>query len=157
MSEENLELNSQSSKTLIESLQSEKNIYDCIVEENTIKVIVHSEIHQAINLIIKSLIKSRLLAKEEEGKFKEKLRQLAFKDQAFVEYSSIKTISRYPHNHPLRKHESITKDIENILCDFITNENSEFAIERLNKLSSAVSPDTSRIITKTIDKLVKFH
>ncbi|MFP3015743.1 MAG: hypothetical protein ACEY3B_05585 [Wolbachia sp.] len=156
MSEENLELNSQSSKTLIESLQSKKN-YDCIVEENTIKVIVHSEIHQAINLIIKSLIKSLLLAKEEEGKFKEKLRQLAFKDQAFVEYSSIKTISRYPHNHPLRKHESITKDIENILCDFITNENSEFAIERLNKLSSAVSPDTPRIITKTIDKLVKFH
>lgn len=157
MSEENLELNSQSSKKLIESLQSEKNIYDCIVEENTIKVIVHSEIHQAINLIIKSLIKSRLLAKEEEGKFKEKLRQLAFKDQAFVEYSSIKTISRYPHNHPLRKHESITKDIENILCDFIANENSEFAIERLNRLSSAVSPDTPRIITKTIDKLVKFH
>ncbi len=157
MSEENLELNSQSSKTLIESLQSKKNTYDCIVEENTIKVIVHSEIHQAINLIIKSLIKSRLLAKEEEGKFKEKLRQLAFKDQAFVEYSSIKTISRYPHNHPLRKHESITKDIENILCDFIANENSEFAIERLNRLSSAVSPDTPRIITKTIDKLVKFH
>ncbi len=88
--------------------------------------IVHSEMHQAINLIIKSLIKSRLLAKEEEGKFKEKLRQLAFKDQAFVEYSSIRTINRYPHNHPLRKHESVTKDIENILCDFITNENSEF-------------------------------
>ncbi len=157
MSEENLELNSQNSRTLIESLKSEKSIYDCIVEENSIKVIVHSEMHQAINLIIKSLIKSRLLAKEEEGKFKEKLRQLAFKDQAFVEYSSIRTINRYPHNHPLRKHESVTKDIENILCDFITNENSEFAIERLNRLSSAVSPDTPRIITKTIDKLVKFH
>ncbi|WP_375603971.1 hypothetical protein NOX90_06360 [Wolbachia endosymbiont of Anurida maritima] len=157
MSEENLELNSQNSRALIESLKSEKSIYDCIVEENTIKVIVHSEMHQAINLIIKSLMKSRLLAKEEEGKFKEKLRQLAFKDQAFVEYSSIKTINKYPHNHPLRKHESVTKDIENILCDFITNENSEFAIERLNRLSSAVSPDTPRIITKTIDKLVKFH
>ncbi|WP_395462125.1 hypothetical protein [Wolbachia endosymbiont (group A) of Melitta haemorrhoidalis] len=111
MSEENLELNSQSSKKLIESLKSEKSIYDCIAEENTIKVIVHSEMHQAINLIIKSLIKSRLLAKEEEGKFKEKLRQLAFKDQAFVEYSSIRTINRYPHNHPLRKHESVTKNL----------------------------------------------
>lgn len=91
-----MELNSQSSKTLIESLQSEKNIYDCIVEENTIKIIVHSKTHQAINLIIKPLMKSCLLAKEEEGKFKEKSRQLAFKDQAFVEYSSIKTISHNP-------------------------------------------------------------
>ncbi len=92
ISEENLELNSQNSKMLIESLKSEKSTYDCIVEENIIKVIVHSEIHQAINSIIKSLIKSCLLARDEEEKFKEKLRQLAFKDQAFVEYSSIKTI-----------------------------------------------------------------
>lgn len=157
ISEENLELNSQNSKMLIESLKSEKSTYDCIVEENIIKVIVHSKIHQAINSIIKSLIKSCLLARDEEEKFKEKLRQLAFKDQAFVEYSSIKTIHRYPNNHPLRKHESVIKDIENILCDFIINENSGFAIERLNRLGSEVSPNTPRIITKTIDKLVKFH
>ncbi|MDR3132188.1 MAG: hypothetical protein LBU02_03800 [Rickettsiales bacterium] len=157
MSEKDLELSSQNSRMFIELLKSEKSIYDCIVEENTINVVVHSEIHQAINLVIKSLIKSSLLAQEEEAKLKEKLRQLAFKDQAFVEYSSIKTINRYPHNHPLRKYENITKGIENILCDFITNENSESAIEQLNRLNSKVSPDTPRIITKTIDKLVKFH
>ncbi|QOD38573.1 hypothetical protein [Candidatus Wolbachia massiliensis] len=157
MSEENLELNSQNSRTFIKLLKSEKGIYDCIIEENTINIVVHSEIHQAINSIVKSLIKSCLLAKEEEVKLIEKLRQLAFKDQAFVEYSSIKTINKYPHNHPLRKYESITRGIENILCDFIANENSEFAIEQLNRLSSEVSPDTPRIITKTIDKLVKFH
>lgn len=157
ISEENLELNSQNSKMLIESLKSEKSTYDCIVEENIIKVIVHSEIHQAINSIIKSLIKSCLLARDEEKKFKEKLRQLAFKDQAFVEYSSIKTIHRYPNSHPLRKHESVIKNIENILCDFIVNENSKSAIEQLDRLSSTISPNTPRIITKTIDKLVKFH
>jgi|GEM_PF-6476412 len=157
MSEKDLELSSQNSRMFIELLKSEKSIYNCIVEENTINVVVHSEIHQAINSVIKSLIKSSLLAQEEETKLKEKLRQLAFKDQAFVEYSSIKTINRYPHNHPLRKYENITKGIENILCDFITNENSESAIEQLNRLNSKVSPDTPRIITKTIDKLVKFH
>lgn len=157
MSEKDLELSSQNSRMFIELLKSEKSIYNCVVEENTINVVVHSEIHQAINLVIKSLIKSSLLAQEEEAKLKEKLRQLAFKDQAFVEYSSIKTINRYPHNHPLRKYENITKGIENILCDFITNENSESAIEQLNRLNSKVSPDTPRIITKTIDKLVKFH
>ncbi|WCR59043.1 MAG: hypothetical protein PG978_000457 [Wolbachia endosymbiont of Ctenocephalides felis wCfeF] len=157
MSEKDLELSSQNSRMFIELLKSEKSIYNCIVEENTINVVVHSEIHQAINSVIKSLIKSSLLAQEEEAKLKEKLRQLAFKDQAFVEYSSIKTINRYPHNHPLRKYENITKGIENILCDFITNENSESAIEQLNRLNSKVSPDTPRIITKTIDKLVKFH
>lgn len=157
MSEENLELNSQNSKMLIESLKSEKSSCDCIAEEDTIKVVVHSEIHQAINSITKSLIKSCLLAREEEEKFKEKLRQLAFKDQAFVEYSSIRTINRYPHNHPLRKHENVAKNIENILCDFIANENSEFAIERLNRLGSEVPPDTPRIITKTIEKLIKLH
>ncbi len=157
MSEENLELNSQNSKMLIESLKSEKSIYDCIVEENIIKIIVHSEIHQAINSITESLIKSCFLAREEEEKFKEKLRQLAFKDQAFVEYSSIKTIHRYPNNHPLREYESVIKDIEDILCDFIINENSEFTIEQLNRLGSEVSPNTPKIITKTIDKLVKFH
>lgn len=157
MSEENLELDSQNSKMFIELLKSEKSIYDCMVKENTVNVVVHSEMHQAINSIIKSLIKSCLLAQEKEVKLKERLRQLAFKDQAFVEYSSIKTINRYPHNHPLRKYEGITKGIENILCDFIANENSEFAIEQLNRLNSKVSPDTPRIITKTIDKLVKFH
>ncbi len=157
MREKDLELSSQNSRVFIELLKSEKSIYNCIVEENTINVVVHSEIHQAINLVIKSLIKSSLLAQEEEAKLKEKLRQLAFKDQAFVEYSSIKTINRYPHNHPLRKYENITKGIENILCDFITNENSESAIEQINRLNSKVSPDTPRIITKTIDKLVKFH
>ena len=157
MSEKDLELSSQNSRMFIELLKSEKSIYNCIVEENTINVVVHSEVHQAINLVIKSLIKSSLLAQEEEAKLKEKLRRLAFKDQAFVEYSSIKTINRYPHNHPLRKYEDITKGIENILCDFITNENSESAIEQLNRLNSKVSPDTPRIITKTIDKLVKFH
>ncbi|MCM1000842.1 MAG: hypothetical protein KTV72_00660 [Wolbachia endosymbiont of Melophagus ovinus] len=157
MSERDLELSSQNSRMFIELLKSEKSIYNCIVKENTINVVVHSEIHQAINSVIKSLIKSSLLAQEEEAKLKEKLRQLAFKDQAFVEYSSIKTINRYPHNHPLRKYENITKGIENILCDFIANENSEFAIEQLNRLNSKVSPDTPRIITKTIDKLVKFH
>ncbi|MDG7057404.1 MAG: hypothetical protein LKM43_04640 [Wolbachia endosymbiont of Penenirmus auritus] len=157
MSEKDLELSSQNSRMFIELLKSEKSIYNCIVKENTINVVVHSEIHQAINSVIKSLIKSSLLAQEEEAKLKEKLRQLAFKDQAFVEYSSIKTINRYPHNHPLRKYENITKGIENILCDFIANENSEFAIEQLNRLNSKVSPDTPRIITKTIDKLVKFH
>ncbi|NSM56436.1 hypothetical protein HET73_02450 [Wolbachia endosymbiont of Atemnus politus] len=157
MSEENLELDSQNSRMFIELLKSEKSMYDCIVKENTINVVVHSEMHQAINSIIKSLIKSCLLAQEEEVKLKERLRQLAFKDQAFVEYSSIKTINRYPHNHPLRKYEGITKGIENILCNFITNENSESAIEQLNRLSLEISPDTPRIITKTIDKLVKFH
>ncbi len=74
----------------------------------------------------KYLIQSCLLAKEEELKLKEQLRELAFKDQAFVEYSSIKTINRYPQNHPLRKYENITKSIEDILCNFIANENSEF-------------------------------
>ncbi|MGL9689283.1 MAG: hypothetical protein ACR5K6_06190 [Wolbachia sp.] len=157
MSEKDLELSSQNSRVFIELLKSEKSIYNCIVKENTINVVVHSEMYQAINLVIKSLIKSSLLAQEEEAKLKEKLRQLAFKDQAFVEYSSIKTINRYPHNHPLRKYENITKGIENILCDFITNENSESAIEQLNRLNSKVSSDTPRIITKTIDKLVKFH
>ncbi|WP_395463061.1 hypothetical protein [Wolbachia endosymbiont of Cantharis cryptica] len=157
MSEENLELNSQNSRKFIELLRSEKSIYDCVVKENTINIVVHSEIHQAINSIIKSLIKSCLLAEKEEVKLKERLRQLAFKDQAFVEYSIIKTINRYPHNHPLRKYESITKGIENILCDFIANENSEFTIEQLNRLNSEVSPGTPKIITKTIDKLVKFH
>ncbi|MDM8335209.1 hypothetical protein [Wolbachia pipientis] len=157
MSEENLELNSQNSRMFIELLKSEKSTYDCMVKENTINVVVNSEMHQTLNSIIKSLIKSCLLAQEEEVKLKEKLRQLAFKDQAFAEYSSIKTINRYPHSHPLKKYESITKDIENILCDFITNENSEFAIEQLNRLSLETSPDTPRIITKTIDKLVKFH
>ncbi|NUX01767.1 hypothetical protein GO685_04745 [Wolbachia endosymbiont of Madathamugadia hiepei] len=157
MSEKDLELSSQNSRMFIELLKSKKSIYNCIVGENTINVVVHSEIHQAINLVIKSLIKSSLLAQDEEAKLKEKLRQLAFKDQAFVEYSSIKTINRYPHNHPLRKYENITKGIENILCDFITDENSESAIEQLNRLNSKVSPDTPRIITKTIDKLVEFH
>ncbi|MGL9717843.1 MAG: hypothetical protein ACR5K9_04015 [Wolbachia sp.] len=157
MSEENLELDSRNSKMFIELLKSEQSMYDCIVKENTINIIVHSEMHQAINSVIKSLMKSCLLAQEEEAKLKERLRQLAFKDQAFVEYSSIKTINRYPHNHPLRKYEGITKGIENILCDFITNENSESTIEQLNRLNLEVSPDTPRIITKTIDKLVKFH
>ncbi|MEY2393179.1 hypothetical protein [Wolbachia endosymbiont of Tettigetta isshikii] len=157
MSEKDLELSSQNSRMFIELLKSEKSIYNCIVKENTINVVVHSEMHQAINSVIKSLIKSSLLAQEEEAKLKEKLKQLAFKDQAFVEYSSIKTINRYPHNHPLRKYENITNGIENILCDFIANENSEFAIEQLNRLNSKVSPDTPKIITKTIDKLVKFH
>ncbi|WCR58067.1 hypothetical protein [Wolbachia endosymbiont of Ctenocephalides felis wCfeJ] len=157
MSEENLELNSQSSRMFIELLKSEKSIYDCVVKGNTINIVVHSEMHQVINSIVKLLIKSCLLAQEEEMKLKERLRQLAFKDQAFVEYSSIKTINRYPHNHPLRKYESITKGIENILCDFITNENSESTIEKLNRLNLKISPDTPRVITKTIDKLVKFH
>ncbi|MCA4774382.1 hypothetical protein [Wolbachia endosymbiont of Mansonella perstans] len=157
MSEKDLELSSQNSRMFIELLKSEKSIYNCIIKESTINVVVHSEVHQAINSVTKSLIKSSLLAQEEEAKLKEKLRQLAFKDQAFVEYSSIKTINRYPHNHPLRKYENITKGIENILCDFIANGNSEFAIEQLNRLNSKVSPDTPRIITKTIDKLVKFH
>ncbi|MCA4775288.1 hypothetical protein IHO40_04235 [Wolbachia endosymbiont of Mansonella ozzardi] len=157
MSEKDLELSSQNSRMFIELLKSEKSIYNCIVKESAINVVVHSEMHQAINSVTKSLIKSSLLAQEEEAKLKEKLRQLAFKDQAFVEYSSIKTINRYPHNHPLRKYENITKGIENILCDFIANGNSEFAIEQLNRLNSKVSPDTPRIITKTIDKLVKFH
>ncbi|OWZ25596.1 hypothetical protein [Wolbachia endosymbiont of Wuchereria bancrofti] len=157
MSEENLELNSQNSETLIELLKSEKSMYDCVVKENIINIVVNYEIHQTINSIIKSLIQSCLLAKEEELKLKEQLRELAFKDQAFVEYSSIKTINRYPQNHPLRKYENITKSIEDILCNFIANENSEFAIEQLNRLNSEVSPDTPRIITKTIDKLVRFH
>ena len=157
MSEKDLELSSQNSRMFIELLKSEKSIYNCIVEENTINVVVHSEVHQAINLVIKSLIKSSLLAQEEEAKLKEKLRRLAFKDQAFVEYSSIKTINRYPHNNPLRKYEDITKGIENILCDFITNENSESAIEQLNRLNSKVSPDTPRIgISKGKEKFWRF-
>ncbi|NUY39900.1 hypothetical protein GO684_04725 [Wolbachia endosymbiont of Litomosoides brasiliensis] len=157
MSEENLELNSRNSKTLTELLKNEKSTYDCVIKENTINIIVNSEIHQTINLIVKSLVQSCLLAKEEEVKLKEQLRQLAFKDQAFVEYSSIKTINRYPQNHPLRKYENITKDIEDILCNFIATENSKVAVEQLNRLNLEVSPDTPRIITKTIDKLVKFH
>ncbi|WP_341808610.1 hypothetical protein [Wolbachia endosymbiont (group E) of Neria commutata] len=157
MSEENLEFNSQNSKIFIELLKSEKSMYDCMVTENAIEIAVHSAIHQAINSILNSLIKSCFLAKEEEGKLKEKLRQLAFKDQAFVEYSSIKTINKYPHNHPLRKHENVARDIENILYDFIKSEDSKCAIQQLNRLSSEVAPDTPRIITKTIDKLVKLH
>ncbi|APR98225.1 hypothetical protein [Wolbachia endosymbiont of Folsomia candida] len=157
MSADNLELNSQNSKTFMELLKSEKSMYDCVVKESDIEVVVHSAIQQTINSIVSLLIKSCLLANEEEEKLKERLRQLAFKDQAFVEYSSIKTINRYPHNHPLRKHENITKGIENILYDFIASEDSKCAIEQLNRLSSEVSPDTPRIITKTIDKLVKFH
>ncbi|QKX02009.1 hypothetical protein [Wolbachia endosymbiont of Dirofilaria (Dirofilaria) immitis] len=157
MNEENLKLNSQNSKMFIELLKSEKNMYDCVVGENTISVVVHSKIHQVINSIVRSLIKSCFLAQEEEVKLKERLKQLAFKDQAFVEYSSIKAINRYPHNHPLKRYKNITKDIENILYNFVINENSEFTVEQLNKLSLEVSPDTPRIITKTIDKLVKFH
>jgi hypothetical protein len=157
MSESNLGLNSKNSKTFIELLKSEKSMYDCIVKEGTIKIVVHSMIHQAINLIISSLIKSCLLANKEEEKLKEQLRQLAFKDQAFVEYSSIKTINSYPHNHSLRKHENVIKDLESILDDFIKNEDGERAMEQLNRLSEKVSPDTPKIITKTIDKLVKFH
>ncbi|QKX03115.1 hypothetical protein GOY07_02875 [Wolbachia endosymbiont of Litomosoides sigmodontis] len=157
MSEENLKLNSRNSKTLTKLLKNEKSTYDCVVKENSINIVVNSEIHQTINLIVKSLIHSCLLAKEEEVKLKEQLRQLAFKDQAFIEYSSIKTINRYPQNHPLRKYENITKNIEDILCNFIANENSEFAVKQLNRLNLEVSPDTPRIITKTIDKLVKFH
>jgi len=155
MSESHLELNSKNSTEFIKLLKDEKSMYDCVVKENNIEVIVHSEIHQTINSIVESLIKSNLLAKVEEEKLKARLRQLAFKDQAFVEYSSIKTINKYPHGHPLRKHENVIKGIENILYDFIENEDSKFAVERLNRLQ--IAPDTPRIITKTIDKLVKFH
>ena len=157
MNEAHLELSSQNSKELIESLKSEKSMYECVTKENAIVVVVNFDIHQVINSVSDLLVKLYLLEKAEEEKLKEALRQLAFKDQAFVEYSSIKTINRYPHNHPLRRHENVTKDIENILHDFIMRENSKDAIEQLNKLSSKLSPDTPRIITKTIDKLVKFH
>ena len=156
--EEHLELNSKNSKAFIELLKNEKSMYDCMVTEGTIDIVVPSEIHQAINSIIKLLIKSELLAKEEEEKLKERLRQLAFKDQAFSEYSSIKRINQYPHDHPFGKHRDITKGIENILFDFIENENSKSTIEQLSALNaSKVSPETPRIITKTIDKLVKLH
>lgn len=158
MNEAHLELSSQNSRTFIESLKSEKNMYDCIIRDNTIVIIVNSDVHQVINSIANLLVKSSLLKEIEQAKLREGLKQLAFKDQAFVEYSSIQTINRYPHNHPLRKHESVTKDIENILHDFINKkENSESAIEQLNELSLRLSPDTPKIIIKTIDKLVKFH
>ncbi|VVC34935.1 Hypothetical protein CINCED_3A022975 [Cinara cedri] len=155
MSKLHLELNSKNSTEFVKLLKDEKSMYDCVVKENSINVIVHSEIHQAINSIVESLIKSNLLEKVEEEKLKARLRQLAFKDQAFVEYSSIKAINKYPHGHSLRKHENVIKGIENILYDFMKNEDSKFAVERLNRLQ--IAPDTPRIITKTIDKLVKFH
>lgn len=158
MNEAHLELSSQNSRTFIESLKSEKNMYDCIIKDNTIIIIVNSDVHQVISSIANLLVKSSLLKEIEQEKLREELKQLAFKDQAFVEYSSIQTINRYPHNHPLRKHESVTKNIENILHDFINKkENSESAIEQLNELSLRLSPDTPKIIIKTIDKLVKFH
>ncbi|MDG7056362.1 MAG: hypothetical protein LKM44_02645 [Wolbachia endosymbiont of Meromenopon meropis] len=157
MSEKNLELSSQNSKMFIELLKSEKSIYTCILKKNTINVVAHSKMHQVINSVVRSLIKSSLLAQEEKTKLKEKLIQLAFKDRVFIEYSSIKSINRYPCDHPLKRYENITKGIENILCNFIVNENSKFVIEQLNRLSSRVSPDTPKIITKTIDKLIKFH
>lgn len=155
MHELHLDLNSENSKSFIKLLNNERGIYDCVVREGKIDVVMHSEIHQVINSIMRSLVKSSLLAKDEEEKLKEKLRQLAFKDQAFVEYFSIKAINRYPNGHPIRKHESVTKGIENILYDFMENEDSKFAIEQLNRIQ--LSPDTPRIITKTIDKLLKFH
>ncbi|WP_253299967.1 hypothetical protein [Wolbachia endosymbiont of Chironomus riparius] len=155
MSEEHLELNSQSSKKFLALLKREKNTYDYTIEENTVNVTVHSEVHQVINFIGEALIKSNLLAEGEEKNLREKLRQLIFKNQAFVEYSSIKTINKYPHNHPLRKYENITHGIENILCEFIKNEDSKSTINKLSRLK--LSPDTPRIITKTIDKLTKFH
>ncbi len=157
MNEENLELDSQNSRMFIELLKRGESMYDCVVKENTINIVVYFGVYQVINSIVKLLIKSCFLAQEEEVKFKKRLEQLAFKDQVFGEYSSIKTINRYPHNHPLKKYENITKGIEKILSSFVINENSEFTIEQLNKLSLEVSPDTPRIITKTIDKLVKFH
>lgn len=158
MNEAHLELNSQNSRTFIESLKSEKNMYDCVIRDNTIVMIVNFDVHQVISSIANSLVKSSLLKEIEQEKLRERLKQLAFKDQAFVEYSSIQTINRYPHNHPLRKHEGVTKNIENILHDFINKkEDSESAIEQLNELSLRLSPDTPKIIIKTIDKLVKFH
>ncbi|WCR53040.1 MAG: hypothetical protein PG981_000062 [Wolbachia endosymbiont of Ctenocephalides orientis wCori] len=158
VNEAHLELSSQNSRTFIESIKSEKNIYDCVIRDNTIVIIVNSDVHQVINSIANSLVKSSLLKEIEQAKLREGLKQLAFKDQAFIEYSSIQTINRYPHNHPLRKHESVTKDIENILHDFINKKkNSESAIEQLNELSLRLSPGTPKIIIKTIDKLVKFH
>ncbi len=159
MCEKHLWLHSQSSKMLIESLKSEKMSYDCTFKQNTINLTVHSDLHQVINIIVESLIRSNLLSKNHKQKLKEKLRYLAFKDQAFIEYFSIKTINQYPHNHPLRKYEGVAKSIENILHNVIESEDesSESAIERLNQINLELSPDTPRIITKTIDKLVKFH
>ncbi|MDN5247614.1 MAG: hypothetical protein QWI36_00525 [Wolbachia endosymbiont of Tyrophagus putrescentiae] len=155
MSEEHLELSSKNSKTFIESLRRESNTYSCVIQDNTIDIIIQSEIHQAIDSIVKSLVQSSLLAKDEEKKLTEKLRQLAFKDQAFVEYFSIKTINKYPHDHPLKKYEGVTRDIESILDGFIKSENSKSTVEQLKKLK--IAPDAPRIITKTIEKLVKFH
>ncbi|OEY87106.1 hypothetical protein BIY23_01310 [Wolbachia pipientis] len=159
MCEKHLWLQSHNSKMLINSLKSVKTLYYCVLKKNTVNLIVHSDVQQVINIITESLIKSSLLAKSNEQILKAKLRQLAFKDQAFIEYSSIKTINQYPRNHPLRKYEGIAKNIEDILCDFIEGEgeSSESAVERLNQISLKLSPDTPKIITKTIDKLVKFH
>jgi hypothetical protein len=159
MYEKHLRLDSQSSKMLIGSLKNGKTLYCCILERNTINIVVHSEMHQVINIIVESLIESSLLSTDNQQKFKEKLRQLAFKDQAFIEYFSIQTINRYPHNHPLRKYEGIAKNIENVLHNFIESENgnSESTIEQLTAINLELSPDTPKIITKTIDKLVKFH
>ncbi|QKX01450.1 hypothetical protein GOY13_00470 [Wolbachia endosymbiont of Cruorifilaria tuberocauda] len=157
MNEKNLELNSQNSKMFIRSLKSEKGMYDCIVKENTINIVAHSEMHLVINSIVGLLIESCFLTQGEEVKLKKRLEQLAFKDRAFVEYFSIKTINKYPHDHPLRKYKNLTKCIENILYNFVKNENSQFVVEQLSRLSLDVSPDTPRVITKTIDKLIKFH
>ncbi|MBV0899532.1 MAG: hypothetical protein KTV77_02045 [Wolbachia endosymbiont of Fragariocoptes setiger] len=155
MSIEDIKLDSQNSKKLFSLLKNEQNTHSCEIKESIIYITVYSDIIQVINLIVNSLVQSNLLEKNEKYKLQEKLRQIAFKDQAFAEYCSIKTINQYPHYHPLRKHQNITESIEGILREFMSNEDITSTVKKLNKLG--VSPDTPSIITKTIGRLVKFH
>lgn len=160
MAKEYLNLDSIKSKELIGLLQKETSLYGCAVKDNIIYILSYTEIENAANSIVQTLLKCHLLEKENKEEITEQLTQIAFADFTISELKVIRDIALYPNDHSLSKYKDITKKIEGIFLDLVDN---SFNMNSMDSLKSALKQEgefssVPKIIMKSIYKLDKnFH